>query len=105
MTPRRRRVLSVLATLVAAVVVFVLLRGKREVLPPARAEEAAAPEAASSRLPSGERAMPAMHQAPAVGVNRLKAEYEAYKASSIYPDWSYPLTHDQEFLIKSNAPV
>jgi hypothetical protein len=38
-------------------------------------------------------------------VARLKAEYEAYKASSIYPDWSYPLTADQQFLIQWNAPV
>jgi hypothetical protein len=36
---------------------------------------------------------------------RLRQQYEAYKAGSIYPDWSYPLTPDMEFLLQWNKTV
>jgi hypothetical protein len=109
MTTRRRRVLSTLVALAAVVVVFVLLRGQREEAlpaptqdPPATVAAAAAPAAPSFRVETAE-----LHpvEGEALGVDRLKQQYEDYKAGSIYPDWSYPLTPDQDFLLSWNAAV
>ena len=107
MTPRRQRALSLVVALVAAVVVFVLLRGRREeAMPPASTQEAASPETVPARPAPGAAAESDGPSAPqTVDVARLKEQYEAYKAGSVYPDWSYPMTPDQGFLIEWNKAL
>jgi hypothetical protein len=106
MTTRRQRVLTILAALAAVVVVFVLLRGPREAVPPAPTQDS--PASASTPLPAAplERVAEAAAARPeGIDLEILKRQYEDYKAGSIYPDWSYPLTPDQGFLLSWNAAV
>jgi hypothetical protein len=105
MTPRRQRVVSVLAALAAVVVVFVLLRGQREVKLPAPTQDAPVVVSAPPRPERVETRVTQPADQEGLGVERLKQQYEDYKAGSIYPDWSYPLTPDQDFLLSWNAAV
>jgi hypothetical protein len=96
----RRRWLIAIA-LLALIALLGLRRGSQPssagVAPPA-SSLAAVPVAAWTAPP-----VPELADAPSVA--RLEQQYEAYRAGSIYPDWSYPLTPDQSFLLDWNAAV
>lgn len=104
MTSRRRAGLAVLALLVVIVAV-VLVRTKTE-----RTEEAT-----SSAPPSPTRSEGVSRSGPAPeidsiatgapSVERLKEEMEKYRAASIYPHWSIPLTPDMDFALRWNDAV
>jgi hypothetical protein len=107
MTPRNRRVLTVVAAALAVVVVIVFLRGSQEATPPAPTQElpsaAAVPQARELQVTA--RPAFARRDQGAPGATQLREQYEHYKAGSVYPDWSYPLTADQGFLLQWNAAV
>jgi hypothetical protein len=106
MTNRNRRILAVLAALLVAVVVIVSLRGSQEAAPPAPTQGSVGspPALTPVALTVGQR--PALRRAPSeLAAAQLREQYEHYKAGSVYPDWSYPLTPDQKFLLEWNAPV
>jgi hypothetical protein len=74
--------------------------------PPAPTQDS--PASASTPLPAAplERVAEAAAARPeGIDLEILKRQYEDYKAGSIYPDWSYPLTPDQGFLLSWNAAV
>jgi hypothetical protein len=103
MSPRLRRGLVAIALLAAAVALLALRRG------PERSAAAVAVASARSGEAEARRPGPALAaggpRAEAVTLARLQQQYEAYRAGSIYPDWSYPLTQDQTFLTEWNATV
>jgi hypothetical protein len=107
MTPRNRRAVAVVAAALAVVVVIVFLGGSQETRPPAPTQ--AAPPAAAApvarELQVSARPAFARRAGDELGAAQLREQYEHYKAGSVYPDWSYPLTPDQGFLLQWNAAV
>jgi hypothetical protein len=102
---RRGGIAAILSLLVLAVLWF----ATRDHTTPAAAATSTTPATAPTVVEST-AAVPAPDLHPVTpdeqpSLDRLKKEYESYRAASIYPHWSIPLTADMDFALRWNDAV